>query len=231
MVDLNTLTSTSSSLSSASSSIDQASSNNNRIGRDDFLRMLMAQLKYQNPLSPVDGADFAAQLAQFSQLEQLLNLNQKLDAIKILQNSGLNALSVGYIGKTVEANAALIGIRAGVSSPINYSLSAPASSVAINIFNQYGRMVRSLDYANQAAGSQAVQFDGRDSYGGQLPDDTYSFTVSARNGAGMPVAVNTFLRGDVSGVEMRDDGSMALLVNDIPIRLNDVIRINAPGGV
>ncbi len=75
------------------------------VGKDDFFKMLIAQIKYQDPLNPQDGAAFAAQLAQFSSLEQLTSLNETLAAQSTSYSQLMNLQSVGLIGKEVEANA------------------------------------------------------------------------------------------------------------------------------
>lgn len=72
------------------------------LGKDDFFRMLMAQLQNQDPLSPMDGSQFAVQLAQFSSLEQLQNLNTQMTAISQSQIISKSAFALGLIGRDVE---------------------------------------------------------------------------------------------------------------------------------
>jgi flagellar basal-body rod modification protein FlgD len=71
------------------------------VGKDEFLRLFVTQLKYQDPLSPMDSAGFTTQLAQFSSLEQLTNLNSGMNSLLLSQNSLQNALSANLIGKQV----------------------------------------------------------------------------------------------------------------------------------
>lgn len=71
------------------------------LGKEDFLRLFTAQLRSQNPLNPMDGADFTAQLAQFSSLEQLTNLNDQMNNLVLFQGSLQNTLTAGLIGKQV----------------------------------------------------------------------------------------------------------------------------------
>ena len=73
------------------------------IGKDDFLKMLIAQLKNQNPLNPLEGTEFAAQLAQFASLEQLTNLNKELSSQNIYYTTMINTQAINLIGKEVIA--------------------------------------------------------------------------------------------------------------------------------
>jgi len=81
-----------------------ASVQNKAIGKDEFFKLLIAQLKNQDPLNPQDGAAFSAQLAQFSSLEQLTNLNTAMTAQNLNYTNLLNAQSVNLIGKEVTAS-------------------------------------------------------------------------------------------------------------------------------
>lgn len=76
------------------------------MGKEDFLKMLIAQLKNQDPMNPLQGTEFAAQLAQFSSVEQLTNLNSTLTAQNQRYTELVNAQSIGLIGKEVTANKA-----------------------------------------------------------------------------------------------------------------------------
>lgn len=71
------------------------------VGKDEFLRLFVTQLKYQDPLSPMDSTGFTTQLAQFSSLEQLTNINDGMKSLLLSQNSLQNALSANLIGKKV----------------------------------------------------------------------------------------------------------------------------------
>lgn len=74
------------------------------MGKDEFLRLFVAQLKAQNPLSPLDSAGFTAQLAQFSSLEQLSNIANGVDNVFIGQISLQNTLTTGLINKQVKVD-------------------------------------------------------------------------------------------------------------------------------
>jgi flagellar basal-body rod modification protein FlgD len=80
-----------------------ASSANKSLGKDDFLRLFVTQLRAQNPLNPMDATGFTAQLAQFSSLEQLTNLSSQMGQLVQFQGSLQNTLTAGLIGKRVEA--------------------------------------------------------------------------------------------------------------------------------
>jgi flagellar basal-body rod modification protein FlgD len=74
---------------------------NTSVDKQEFMNMLVTQLKYQNPLNPMDGTDFTAQLAQFSSLEQLTSINKGIDNLTQYQNSLSNVGAAGLIGKAV----------------------------------------------------------------------------------------------------------------------------------
>ncbi|OIP35401.1 MAG: hypothetical protein AUK27_04450 [Deltaproteobacteria bacterium CG2_30_66_27] len=88
------------------------------VGKDEFLRLFVTQLKYQDPLSPMDSAGFTTQLAQFSSLEQLTNLNDGMKSLLLSQNSLQNAISADLIGKRVGFE----GQDAGGASAILYGM-------------------------------------------------------------------------------------------------------------
>lgn len=85
------------------------------LGRDDFLKLFVNQLKYQNPLKPLESTEFTAQLAQFSSLEQLFNVNNGIQSLLAYQNSINNGMSVGFIGRIVKTTDGDAGTVMGVS--------------------------------------------------------------------------------------------------------------------
>lgn len=85
------------------------------LGMDDFLRLFTFQLRYQNPLNPVEGAEFTAQLAQFSSLEQLFNMNKKIEYLLTYQGSLNNSMAISLIGRNVTAQDGTTGRVAGVN--------------------------------------------------------------------------------------------------------------------
>jgi flagellar basal-body rod modification protein FlgD len=99
MADIASVTNSTNSTNSTSST-----SSTSAIGKDAFFKMLIAQLKYQDPLNPQDGSAFASQLAQFSSLEQLTNLNTAMTSQNLNYTNLLNAQSVNLIGKEVTAS-------------------------------------------------------------------------------------------------------------------------------
>lgn len=186
-------------ITSASNESVNETSYKKELGRDAFLRLLVAQLEHQDPLNPMESADFTAQLAQFSSLEQLFNINDNLEAIKTTESEQVPENLLDYIGKEVKSDQNSIAVYNGKGSGVSYSLSAPGD-VIISIFNSDGSEVRTVYQRDQEAGEHDFYFDGKNNNGDSVPDGEYSFTVQAVDAAGSAIAVDCGLSGLVTAV-------------------------------
>ena len=170
---------------------------------DTFLLLLTTQLQNQDPLEPMDSSQFTQQLAQFAGVEQSINTNSKLDQLVALQTTNQLNGAVGYIGKSVEVVTDQLLLKDG-SAKITYGLGDNAASNVINIINEAGVAVRTIN-GETAAGRHELTWDGRDSSGNQLPDGVYGFIVAAADSEDQPVDVITASIGKVTGVEIVDN--------------------------
>src|SRR5258706_1379148 len=100
------------------------------MGRDDFLKLLVAQLQNQDPLKPLDNQEFAAQLATFNSLDQLIGINQKLDGLEEQQRLVGQLGAASLIGKEIVADGNQVALVAGQPAAIGYALDAGAARVA-----------------------------------------------------------------------------------------------------
>ncbi len=200
-------------------SINPGAVKQDTLGKDDFLKMLVAQLKNQDPLNPLDGADFTAQLAQFSSLEQLSNMNAQLEFANLYQASLNNAQSVSLIGKEVTATGDIVRAE-GASADLNYILSEDARDITIKIYDADGNLMDTLEPGSQEEGENSVTWDCSG-----VADGNYSFEVSATSGNGDEIPVYTIMTGRVTGVTFKD-GSPYLSVNGRDIAFGDVICVN-----
>ena len=194
------------------------------MGKDEFLTLLLTQLQHQDPLNPMDSTDMTAQLAQFSQLEQLENVNTTLEYSQLYLASLNNAQAVDFIGKDIEAKGDAIQLSEGGSASVSYELMGDAGSVTIKIYDQDMGLVRIVEQGSGNAGKQEYHWDGKNKDGNQVAAGTYTFEVSATDVNGEGVAVNTYLRGVVTGVTF-ENGITYLLLGEQKIALGDVIKV------
>jgi len=197
----------------------------NDMGKDTFFQLLITQLQNQNPLNPMDGAEFTSQLAQFSELEKLDNMNSSMDYLRLYMASLNNAQAVDFIGKEIEASGDSVQLPEGGSASLGYELGDDAGSVTINIYDQDMKLVRTVEVGSQSAGSQEWSWDGKDKEGTQLEAGNYTFEVSASDVNGEDVAVATSLKGVVTGVTF-ENGVTYLLLGKQKVSLGEVIRVN-----
>jgi flagellar basal-body rod modification protein FlgD len=130
--------------------------------KEEFLTLLVTQLKNQNPLDPTDPSDFSAQLAQFSSLEQLLNINTNLEK-SLNENATLNQLlnssvAANLIGKNVSATGNAIKHISGDTENINLMLEKDAKYVNVEIKDANGTVIRSIVKENLEKGENFVQW-------------------------------------------------------------------------
>ena len=192
------------------------------MGKDDFLEMMVAQLQNQDPLNPLDGTDFTAQLAQFSSLEQLVNTNEQLQNISLYQASLNNAQSINLIGQEITAGGDAIQAD-GSSVDLMYDLSENAREVTINIYDGEGNLVDTIEPGVQNAGENSVAWDCSSNESGD-----YTFEVSAINDNGDTITADTIIAGTVTGVTFKD-GLPYLTVNEQELPFGNIISVNKPG--
>ncbi len=168
------------------------------LGKESFLTMLVAQLQNQDPLNPMDGTDFSAQLAQFSQLEQLMNLNESMNKLAKSFTTDSDKDWVSYIGKQVSGQVDSMEVADGGVSGGFFNLSAPAE-VMVNITDASGKTIKSFNQGSKAAGSHLIPWDGTDAAGKAVADGTYTYTVLANAGNGYR-ELPTQVTGRVEGI-------------------------------
>lgn len=192
------------------------------LGKDDFMKLLLAQLKNQNPLKPLDGTDFAAQLAQFSSLEQLSNMNTELKNQSVNQMTMNYAQSVNMIGKEVVTNSGNSLVVSGPTTDLNYKLATDAQSVTITILDKEGKLVKTWDESAQKAGMNKVTWDTSD-----VEKGDYTFQVIAKDSQGQTVSVDTMTSGLVTAVHFRNN-QILVTVNGKEVALSSIIEVKQP---
>ncbi|MBC8457685.1 MAG: flagellar hook capping protein [Deltaproteobacteria bacterium] len=198
-------------------------SGTNSLGKEDFLSLLVTQLKHQNPLEPMNNQEFIAQLTSFSSLEQLENMSQQLSTSVLLQQSQNNAAAVSLVGKEIKALGSVVEISGSSPSNISYELQNNAN-VTILIYDGDGNLVKTINAGNQSAGENSFAWDGGDDSGEHLPEGIYTYEVTAVSSDEVSVGVKTFLFGTVKGVRF-ENGNAFLSVGGEEIGLLDVLGV------
>ncbi|MGD8764774.1 MAG: flagellar hook assembly protein FlgD [Desulfobacteraceae bacterium] len=206
-------------------SYDLYDSTSNMLGKDDFLTLLITQMQNQDPLNPTDSVEYTAQLAQFSSLEQLSNVNKNLEYLQLFQASINNAQAVSFIGKEVTALGDGIQIVEGIAEACEFELAAPASGVTINIYDGAGNLVKIIEEGSMDGGRQSLDWDATDQNGNLLNDGDYTFEVLAVDADGQMVEAITYSTGIVSGVSFVN-GTTYFVVENQEIPIADVIEVN-----
>ncbi len=184
----------------------------NGLGQDTFIKLLTTQLKFQDPLEPMDSTAFVTQLAQFSALEETSNIKNLMGGVAASLTSVNNLGMAGLIGKEVQVEGPLVSHVEGAPDTLKYHLGAEVSSVSIQVKNSAGDVVRTIGLGPQSAGMNAAIWEGFDNNGNQLPSGEYAFKVEAKDAANLPVKATTYTFGQVTGVNYKE-GIPHLVVN------------------
>ena len=196
------------------------------MGKDDFLNLLIAQLQNQDPLNPTDSTEFTAQLAQFSSLEQLGNVNDNLVELKNFQASINNSQAVSLIGKAITANGNSIQLSDDGPVQCDFSLDNDAVLVVASIYDSTGKYVTDFESKNLSAGQHSLFWDGTDKNGNRVANGNYTFEILAADASGRDIDTTTFFSGTVDKVTFENNTSYLVSGNQ-KIALGDVIEVAA----
>lgn len=194
------------------------------MGKDAFLKLLITQLQNQDPLNPADSTEFTAQLAQFSSLEQLSNVNENLNTLKLYQASINNAQAVSFIGKDIVSKGKALQVTSGQPVSCEFGLGADAKHVVVSIYDAAGNFVQDIQATALKAGTQSLSWDGKDRNGNAVADGAYTFEVQAEGATGDKLDVTPYSKGTVTGVTF-EDGVTYLIVGRGKIAIGDVTQV------
>lgn len=186
---------------------------------DTFLKLLTAQLQNQDPLEPMDAAQFTQQLVQYSGVEQGIYTNKNLETLIAMQQTGGMSSAVNYIGREVEAQNNQAALSDG-QAQWTYTLPIAAASVQLVVRDANGKAVYS-GTGPLTAGSHTVGWDGKLASGADAPEGVYTLEITAKSSEGATLTSPITLSGRVTGVEMVN-GSVILNVGGVKLNLTDV---------
>jgi flagellar basal-body rod modification protein FlgD len=194
------------------------------LGKDDFLKLLMAQMSNQDPSAPADSTQFVAQLAQFAGVEQMQGMSSTLQNLLLAQTSSNQTQSINLIGKSVQYKTDKVNFD-GTNPPKLYgNLSANAATVTAVISDSTGKVVRTLQVNGAQAGQLSMPWDGHDDKGNVLPPGTYSVKMTAADTGGKSVPVDAQGVGLVTGVSF-SKGYPELQVGGATLTLSDIVSV------
>jgi len=211
----------------AAKSAKIASSRNTDLGQKDiFLKLLVAQMKFQDPLKPQDPTKMSSQLAQFNTLEASLNGNKLLQQLVDAKTSGTtnNASPASYLGKTATIPIDTLQYGGG-SQTFDVGLSQDAQQALAVISDGNGVPVRSINIGTAVAGTHPVTWDGKDDLGNAMASGNYQVKVVAADLAGTPVDAQAQRSGKVTAVRFVPGGSPQLMVGGSPVALSKISEI------
>ncbi len=192
------------SLSSATATSGKSTSTSTKgtssLGQDAFLQLLVTQLQYQDPLNPMDDKTFVAELAQFSSLEQLTQINSGIGNLATQGTQQQLLGAVNFIGKTIEATGSAVSLTSGTATPVTFTLPSDAQTCLVNVLDVSGQVVRTVDLGSTAAGRIEFTWDGKDYNGNTMSDGLYKLAMTATDSNGAVMKVTSTMTGKVTGI-------------------------------
>ena len=191
----------------------------NALGQDEFLTLLISQLQNQDPLDPMKNEEFAVQLAQFSQVEQLIEIN---DTLANSGSTGANIASsmASYLGHDVVLNGNSVTVAQAESSDILLDIPAGTQSIRFDFIDEQGTVVGRHTVDEFETGSSTVPLEGL-----LVPDGEYELRAVSVNANGEFVDLDAKLSGTVEGFILEPEPR--LIVGGQEISVDDIKEVRA----
>jgi len=191
-----------------------------------FMRLLITQIRHQDPLQPMDTQAMMTQLTQLTEVERLTAIDGRLQSLQIATGAVANTQAADLVGRTVEADTSHLDLGDLGPARGNFQLGGAAAHVTVTIRGANGQTVRTLELGPHAAGPFPFEWDGFDTNGTRAPSDRYSIQVAATDADGRPVTTETRVRGPVQSVRY-DGGYPALEIGGTDVMMGDVRSVSA----
>ncbi|MEX0603140.1 MAG: flagellar hook assembly protein FlgD [Marinobacter sp.] len=204
----------------------QEAGKQDELGKNEFMELMIAQLKNQNPLEPQDNGDFIAQLAQFSSLEEMQTLSGNVNDVvgEFRSTQALQASAMVGRSVLVPAENGLLGADGQIKGAVN--VPASTSNLRVSIVNQAGEIVRQIEMGSSEPGQTSFVWDGKDGNGTTMPTGTYGVIAQGAYPSGTE-QLATVVSANVDSVSLGQAGGITLnLAGMGSIALSQVQQIN-----
>jgi len=198
-----------------------------QLGNDytQFIRLLTAQIKNQDPLKPMDSTQFVTQLAQLSQVEQTVSTNKHLEGIQTKMNAFATLAGANIVGRQISLVSNVMELKNGSSQSI-YQLEATAKSVTATISNEAGKIINVITGLQVKGGTKQVfDWNGLDQNGQKLQDGNYTLALKAVAGDGSKIAATIYQSVKVKELLLDKGQQYLALSNGTNVSLLDVLSL------
>jgi flagellar basal-body rod modification protein FlgD len=203
----------------------QSTGNSGTDLQNTFLQLLIAQMKNQDPTSPMDSSQMTSQLAQINTVTGIGQLNSQLTSLSTQLASNQSTTAASLIGSTVLAAGNSFSVASAKATGFGVTLASDATDVTVTVKNSSGQIVNTIDLGKESAGTLPIGWTPVDSAGNALPDGTYTFTASSIEG-GKAAVPATLSASQVQGVIKKPDGTPGLVLsNGSTVSMSDLAAI------
>jgi flagellar basal-body rod modification protein FlgD len=199
-----------------------------QMDKNAFMKLMLTQMKNQDPMNPIEAHEMAAQLASFTSVEQLQNLNSTMQEMKKEQSPVVNFEALNFIGKSASGDSSeILRQKDDKAHEIKFNISKEAATANLKIRNSQGETVRILELKDLKAGSNSFTWNGQDERGVETPPDNYQVFIEAKDKMENKILAETKFDGTITGVNFSAQGPV-LIIGNQSIRLADVKKIIDP---
>jgi flagellar basal-body rod modification protein FlgD len=203
------------------------------LGKDDFLRIMITQMQHQDPSNPFKAEQMAAEMAQFTSVEQMQNMNRSLEKMTTKDQPLERLAMTNLIGKTVTVDRARFPHQEGSNESLVYNLPHEAASVKVALVSESGEVALEKDLGPQKAGENTFTWDGLKTNTLPAKSGNYMLRVEAKDERGMGMDTGAQSKARVIGVSFEGSEPVFLVgdsKNQAKITMRNIIRIDDNGG-
>ena len=187
--------------------------------KDDFLKLLIAQIKNQDPVEPINPKEFTEQLTALAQLEQSYNFTDTLKQFGNVITSLNKTNIISLLGKKVKVEDGVISSDGSVTA--EYTLPQNAELVKVQIVDDSGNVVKEMEIPGQLAGNYTISWDGKDNYGNRL-SGVYEAKVIAYNNGKIIDGVKVYSVGTVNAVDLKKE---SITFGNVEVPVSSIVAV------
>ena len=195
------------------------------MGQEDFLKLLTTQMQNQDPTNPVDNTKMIADMAQFSSLEAMKQLNDTVSSMSQMFKTNQAVQASVLVGKDVVVPGSKVNLVSGSAPVALVNIEDPLTEVKAQIRNASGELVREYAWDSLPVGQGDLKWDGKDASGNALPQGVYTLSAFGTNSEGARASVGTLVAQKVVSVDVGSSGASLNLADGSAAGLDEIQQI------